>query len=660
MNTIEFSLREFNTGGFPKGLSLMLGIMPRWLYERDGSPTDALRFEAPLAELKSRLAKGERVFEELLQRLIVDNQHVATVELAPDPELGAAQKQEEADLLAKVKSGMSEEELKGTPRRGFNPGLASFLACHAEAPTLDEHPSSPVSLIFLACLAHPVCSSPLVWPGVIASTKALKEAQLKEDTPEQLASIPRVGIKDLEREVKVTPTEVAELPGGGKMLTHPLPTSGVVYADLLLDMSVVPLEDLPLMRFFSSIIDEVGTSDMNAVQMQRKIGARTGGISTAMMYEQPTGPDGTVGSPSEVAAYFVVRGKATSEKAGDMLELAHALLADANLKDAQSKAVELLRETQTSLETSFISSGNSYAGMRLASRNTLVGYIGETTQGVSYYESVKSMLALAKDDWPAMLKRLETLRDSLLSQAGLVVNLTADPDVLKEVQPAVDAFVAKLPPTAAVAPGKSWAEAVQMPERENEGYAITTQVNYVAAGAKLFEPGEEVGGALYAVARYLSRGYLWDNVRVVGGAYGGGCSLNPNTGVLSFSSYRDPNLQGTVDIYAGTAKVLDELELSDEALEQAIVGAVGDLDSPMTSQSKGFRGLQHHITGVTTEIRQHFRDEVIATDRASFAAVAERLRGKALKVSVFGEQEALEKANAARGADEQIEVKPLK
>ena len=46
---------------------------------------------------------------------------------------------------------------------------------------------------------------------------------------------------------------------------------------------------------------------------------------------------------------------------------------------------------------------------------------------------------------------------------------------------------------------------------------------------------------------------------MVGGAYGGGCSLNPSTGVLAFSSYRDPNVQGTLDIYANTGKVLEEL-----------------------------------------------------------------------------------------------------
>ena len=607
LNTIEFSLREFNTGGFPKGLSLMLGIMPRWLYDR-GTPVDSLRFEKPLAQLKTRLDKGERVFEDLLQRLIVDNKHLATVELAPDATMADKMKAVEEAKLAEAKSKMSPEEIT----------------------------------------------------AVIEATKTLKEAQLKEDTPEQLATIPRVGIDDLEREVKTFPTDFDTLSGGGQLLTHPLPTAGVVYADILLDLSKVPLEDLPLMRFFSGLIDEIGTSDMNAVQMQRRIGARTGGISTAMLYEQPTGPDGTVADPMAMTAHFAIRGKATTEKAGDLFGLAHALLADANLEGAQAKAIELLRESQTRLESSFISSGNSYAGMRLAARNSLHGYIGETTQGVSYYQSVKAMLAEANDDWPRLLARLQTLRDTLLAQDSLIINLTADPDALTAVRPVVDEFVSKLPPTPAVNPNApSWADAVNLPERTDEGYSITTQVNYVASGTQLFAPGEKKDGSFYAVARFLSRGYLWDNVRVVGGAYGGGCALNPSSGGFAFSSYRDPNLQGTLDIYDGTLAILDALEMDDAALEQAIVGAAGDLDSPLTSEQKGFRALVHHLTGVTTDMRQQYRDEVIGTTRESFKAFADKLRGATFKTAIFGSKEALEAANAKRAADEQITITPL-
>ena len=82
LNTVEFSMREFNTGSFPRGLSLMLAVMPRWLYG-NGAPTDGLKFEAPLASLKQRLQAGEKVFEEMLLRMLVDNPHRNTVTFHP-------------------------------------------------------------------------------------------------------------------------------------------------------------------------------------------------------------------------------------------------------------------------------------------------------------------------------------------------------------------------------------------------------------------------------------------------------------------------------------------------------------------------------------------------------------------------------------------------
>ena len=92
--------------------------------------------------------------------------------------------------------------------------------------------------------------------------------------------------------------------------------------------------------------------------------------------------------PLEIAAHLAVRGKATTEKMGDLVELMHTLLADATL-DSPAKVIEMLKESKTRLEASFISSGNSYAGMRLGARTSLRGAIAESTQGVTYYRSVK-------------------------------------------------------------------------------------------------------------------------------------------------------------------------------------------------------------------------------------------------------------------------------
>ena len=81
-------MREFNTGSFPKGLSLMLGAMKKWNY--DESPTDALKFEEPLAELKASIAEsGSKVFQDMIKDFLVNNMHRTTVELAPSKTLEA-------------------------------------------------------------------------------------------------------------------------------------------------------------------------------------------------------------------------------------------------------------------------------------------------------------------------------------------------------------------------------------------------------------------------------------------------------------------------------------------------------------------------------------------------------------------------------------------
>jgi Zn-dependent M16 (insulinase) family peptidase len=82
MNTIEFQLREFNTGSFPNGLSFMLGAMSKWLY--DESPTKELKFEKPLAALKEKIASsGSQVFQDLIQNMLVENTHRTVIEMVP-------------------------------------------------------------------------------------------------------------------------------------------------------------------------------------------------------------------------------------------------------------------------------------------------------------------------------------------------------------------------------------------------------------------------------------------------------------------------------------------------------------------------------------------------------------------------------------------------
>ena len=109
VNTIEFAMRENNTGRFPRGLSLMLRSLSSWLY--DGDPVMPLRFEEPLAQLKERMAK-EDVFRPLIKKLLIDNTHKVTIELNPDEALGKTQEEEEKARVASYRASLSPEEIE--------------------------------------------------------------------------------------------------------------------------------------------------------------------------------------------------------------------------------------------------------------------------------------------------------------------------------------------------------------------------------------------------------------------------------------------------------------------------------------------------------------------------------------------------------------------
>ena len=192
-----------------------------------------------------------------------------------------------------------------------------------------------------------------------------------------------------------------------------------------------------------------------------------------------------------------------------------------------------------------------------------------------------------------------------------------------------------------------------------EGLTIPAQVNYVGKGANLFKLGYEARGSVDVILNYLRNTYLWERVRVQGGAYGAYSIFSNRSGVFTYLSYRDPNLLKTLDNYDGTASFLQQLELSQEELTKSIIGVIGDLDAYQLPDAKGYTSMARYLAGDSDESRQLWRDQVLNTsvrDFRSFGEVLERVKETGYVV-VLGSPDALAKANAEGG--DWLEVKKV-
>ena len=104
--------------------------------------------------------------------------------------------------------------------------------------------------------------------------------------------------------------------------------------------------------------------------------------------------------------------------------------------------------------------------------------------------------------------------------------------------------------------------------------------------------------------------FLWQRIRVLGGAYGCMSSFG-RTGGAFFVTYRDPHLIDSLYVFAQAADYLESYDCDERAMTKSVIGAVSSLDRPMSPRQFGRYSLQALLSGVTDEEIQRERDEVL-------------------------------------------------
>ncbi|PWH13366.1 MAG: peptidase M16 [Anaerolineae bacterium] len=590
LNTIEFRLREQNTGRFPRGLFLMLNALTPWLY--DGDPLTGLAFEAPLQAVKNQ---PPGYFESLIRHHLLENPHRTTVHLVPDPEEGKRRAAAETARLQAAKAAMTPEQIQ----------------------------------------------------SLIAEIAALKKHQETPDSPEALATIPALTLKDIDPKIKTIPIEVEER-SGAKLITHDLPTNGILYIDLGFDLRpLLPTNKstaadlLPFIGLMGRLLLQMGTETQDYVTLTQRIGKHTGGIRSGLLTS-------TIRESRNPALYFFLRSKATLEKATELFAILRDVLLTARLNNRE-RFKQIVLEEKANAEASLIPGGHLVVKNRLAARFSLADWANEQISGLENLFFLRRLAEQIENDWEAVLAKLEQTRDVLINRAGMVVNITTDADSYRTIAPEIENLLASLP-------AHPFSTSTEQPANQtpgklvNEGLTIPAQVNYVGKGANLYDLGYEPHGSAHVIRNYLGTTWLWDKIRVQGGAYGGFSTFDMTSGFFAYLSYRDPNLLATLQNYDSTPNFLRTLELDQSELTKTIIGTIGELDTYLLPDAKGWMSMVRYLTNYTDEERQRIRDEVLGTTLADFHRFADVLEQVAQQgeVVVLGAAEAIHKANLER------------
>lgn len=552
INSMEFTLREADYQGYPKGLFYAMKSLSTWLHGE--TPFTPLEYEPALKILRRGLT--ENYFEKLIDEYLLNNTHRSLLVVRPRQGL-------EEDKTAALRKKLSDYKASLSPDQ------------------IEE---------------------------LVEQTKALRERQSIPDSPEVLEKIPSLSRKDIRSKSEELPLAEKE-EAGVPVLAHHLFTNNIAYLNLYFDSGVIPAEDLPYLALLTRVVSRTDTENHDYSDLANELNIHTGGIDLDVSVHKHI-------HTGAMMPRLEVQSKALIHKLPRMFELLSEVLGHTDFSNT-SRLKDIVHEMKSRLEMYINFRSHTIAKCRLFSYMSPADHYSEQIEGLALYRAISAMA----DNFDA---RAVEIKNKLVDTAGLVFNrknllasITIDEKDYPAFQKEFPSLLEHLSSDTPVPVEYSFETPVI-----NEGFYTPGKVQYVAKGFDFSQLGYEYTGVMQVVSTISRLTYLWNRVRVQGGAYGVFAQFDRD-GKLFLGSFRDPNLIETLEIFDGLPEFLRNTDFDKEEITKFVLGSISNLDQPLTPSMKGERAAERWITGITHEDIQKTRDQVIATTQKDIIKLAD-------------------------------------
>lgn len=518
-------------------------------------------------------ALEEGYFEELIKRYLLENKATVVVTLIPDPEKPARTQEEERARLARYAATLSPDQ---------------------------RH-------------------------ELVARTAELQARQQTPNSPETLALLPHLSHGDLDANLRFHAVRPTGMFGGIEVLVSELPTEHISYVDMGFDISAVPSRLLPWLDLFGTIVTEIGTRKMDFMHLARELGTCTGDFAHSFnTYSK-------VGKADEARPVLWFRMKCLPEYQERAMRLMAEIFAELSFAD-RAHIREIVHREFAWSEHSAQSEGYSLAASRAFARLSPAGAYNEMISGVTSYWAEKELAQHYGEMEEEFLAALQEMAARVFSRRNLILAVTADAEEIESFSRHGEFLVNALPDNPVTR------ETLILPEfPEHEALITSAEIVFAVQAGVLLPNGAGYNGHFEVLKNYLSRDYLWNTVRQMGGAYGCFIQFSHITGNVGIISYRDPQVRKTYDSYAAIPRIIAGLQLADEVLEQLVIGTYGNFDPLQSSAAKGATARDEYLSGITPAMKQRRIAEIIATrvqDMRAFAPAFTRMLAASHRVTI--------------------------
>lgn len=470
----------------------------------------------------------------------------------------------------------------------------------------------------------------------------VKQAQLLEDFQEKQSQVdvdvlPKVTLEDVPKNARNFPLTEEKI-GSLRTFHHNFFTNEIIYSDLIFPLPEIHEEELPWLRLFSLMLPQVGCGGRSYVENLEYVQAYTGGtgsVQTIFIHAE---------DQQNFKPGFLIHGKALHRNAQKLFALMQDMITSPDFTDL-TRIKEIITKNFSLLQSSLAPQALKYA-IHLSASGLGVPYrLSQAWTGLEYYWFMKDLVSNLDGKMEEISQQLISLQNRILGLEEAHLILTCDHTMYQNLKNNRFFGLQNLKTKPNTNP---WKNNFKIPLVSSQGRVIASPVAFTCTTFGTLPYNHPDTPALSIAAHLFDNLILHARIREQGGAYGSGATNHTLSGYFCFYSYRDPNINSSLDAFSEAVTRIANGEFKDSDLEEAKLEIIQGFDSPIAPGSRGHVAYAWLQEGKTLEVRQKFRDRLLAaTHEDIIKAVKKHIASQYKKGAtvVFAGRELLEKEN---------------
>jgi presequence protease len=475
---------------------------------------------------------------------------------------------------------------------------------------------------------------------ILARAEGLRKFQ---EMSEDVSILPTLELSDIPEKEETYPCLEDEVEGS-PVSFFAQPTNGISYFSAYFSLENLPEHLKSLLPVFSFLLTRVGAAGDDYLTLAERIAAHTGGVRAGtLILTDPRSPDSFL-------EILEIKAKALIRNQEEMFKILRDILTSPDFEDL-NRLKTVIDQLKISLENSISSSGHHFAARTAGGYLSAAARRKEAWGGLTFIAKVRELAVLSSDEFRDFSQKLKEIANFIAAQGCYHCSVVGEEDRLAGTKKSMASFMKILPARSA------WSDPLPEdfnPVPEAKGWAVSSPVSYNARAFRTVPFIHEDSAPLLVLAKLMRTCFLHREIREKGGAYGGFASFEPEAGLFTLLSYRDPHLSRTLGVFRKAVDWAVAGSFSDQDVKEAILGVFSDLDRPLSPSGKGEHETILSLKGITPEMRRDQRTRILAVNREKLVELAKNYLLKAWDnsaVGVLSGEKALQEANKNLGAE---------